>query len=164
VPPAGLQAGNAVVAKPDRWRATVSMNYGTGATQNTRTPLFPRSLEYCYAYWPDRTVTNSANPPEFYADYDLQHWLVAPTPDQAYPFEAIIYCQPPLLDETNQSNFWSEYTPNLLLYSALLQATPFLKDDPRIPVWQQMQQMELASLQGQDLGRILDRAAQPRAP
>lgn len=161
VPPNGLQAGVAVIAKPDRWRQTVSFNFGSGQTQNTRTFLFPRSYEYCTTYWPDRTQTA---PPEFYADYEYNHWLISPTPDQAYPFEVLAYMQPPLLDATNQSNFWSNYTPNLLLYSALLQAEPFLKDDPRIAVWKQEQQDQLATLNGQDLQRILDRAAQRKNP
>src|SRR3954464_9238066 len=39
--PAGLQIGNSVVTKPDRWRQTVSMNYGAGTDKNTRTSLFP---------------------------------------------------------------------------------------------------------------------------
>jgi hypothetical protein len=60
--PSGLQINNPVVTKPDRWRQTVSLNYGSGTQQNTRTPLFPRSYEYCRAYWPDSTAVN---PPEF---------------------------------------------------------------------------------------------------
>ena len=164
LPPAGFQLGNAIVPKPDRWRATVSMNYGTGTGNQIKTQLYPRALEYVSAYWPNRSAYDSNNPPQFYAEYDYQHWLIGPTPDQAYPFEVICYMQPPLLDSSNQSNFWTQYTPNLLLYGALLQATPFLKDDPRIPVWQSDFDRHLASLNGQDLQRILDRAAQRKAP
>jgi hypothetical protein len=164
-PPAGgFQTGVAVVTKPDRWRQTVSINYGAGSGNLTRTWLYPRAYEYCTSYWPNRTLTDHANPPAWYADYDYQHWLISPTPDQPYPFEALLYMQPQLLDAENQTNFWTNYTPNLLLYSALLQAAPFLKDDPRIAVWQQMQQLELASLSGQDLQRILDRAAERKTP
>lgn len=157
--PAGLQVGNSIVAKPDRWRQTVSMSYGAGVTQNTRTPLYPRSYEYCRAYWPDSTATDANNPPAFYADYDQEHWLISPTPDQNYPLENLSYMQPVLLDEQNQMNFWSEYTPNLLLYGALLEATPFLKDDTRLQTWNQYWQQELSMLQQQDLQRVLDRAA-----
>ena len=163
-PSGGFQQGVAVVTKPDRWRSTVSINYGTGVGNAQRVFLYPRSYEYCTAYWPNRASYTSTQPPEFYADYDLDHWLISPTPDQAYPFEAMLYMQPPLLDNSNQSNFWTEYTPNLLLYSALLQATPFIKNDERIPVWQQMQQTQFASLNSQDLQRILDQSAQRSAP
>jgi hypothetical protein len=162
--PAGLQAGNAVVMKPDRWRATISINYGTGASQNTRVQLFPRSYEYCRNYWPDSTATDPLNPPAFYSDYSYQAWLIAPTPDQDYPAEFNCYMQPPLLDATNQENFFSNYTPNALLYGALIEAEPFLKEDPRLPVWKDLWQMELQSLGSQDLQRILDRTSERNRP
>src|SRR5579863_7125252 len=57
VDPSGLLAGVPVIPKPDRWRQTISMNYGTGIGNNTRTPIFPRVYEYCRAYWPDDTQT-----------------------------------------------------------------------------------------------------------
>lgn len=160
----GLASGVAIVTKPDRWRQTVSMFYGAGADSNSRTPLYPRSYEYCRRYWPDDSVTDANQPPLFYADYDYAHWLIAPTPPQNYPLEVLCYMQPQLLDAANQSNFFTDWTPNLLLYGALLEAVPFLKNDPRIQVWQGLWQMELQSLAGQDLQRILDRAAERSRP
>lgn len=158
--PSGLPVGVAVISKPDRWRQTVSLNYGTGTNNNTRTKLLPRSYEFCRTYWPDDTVTDITQPPLFYADYDYQHWLIAPTPPATYPLEVLAYMQPPLLDSGNQTNFFSEYTPNLLLYGTLLEAEPFIKDDPRIPMWQRYWQLEIQSLSGQDLNKIIDRAAE----
>jgi hypothetical protein len=162
--PSGLQSGQPIISKPDRWRQTISISYGTGTDLNTRKQLFPRSYEYCTAYWPDRTATDSNNPPAFYCDIDYQHWMVSPTPDQDYPLEVLAYCQPPLLDSTNQTNFFTDYTPNALLYGALLEATPFLKDDPRLQTWSGMWGQEIQTLSGQDLQRILDRSAQRKAP
>ena len=159
--PAGLQTGNSVVTKPDRWRQTVSLNYGSGETLDNRTPLFPRSYEYCRYYWPNSLLTGA---PEFYADYSLSAWLIVPTPDQNYPLEVLAYMQPPLLDSSNQSNFFSDYTPNLLLYGALLEAEPFIKDDTRIATWKGYWAEELATLNQQDLEKILDRAAQRKRP
>lgn len=162
--PSGLQIGNPYVSKPDRWRQTISLVYGSGINFNTKTPLFPRSKEYAVAYWPDQTVLDSTNPPQFYAELDYEHWLISPTPDQNYPLEVTAYMQPPLLDDVNQSNFWTEYCPNALLYGALLEATPFLKDDPRLQTWGQMWQAEITALGTQDLQRVLDRAAVRKAP
>lgn len=151
----GFQVNNSVIVKPDRWRQTVSMHYGSGT--NGLKPLFPRSYEYCRALNPDSTVTG---PPEFYSDYNISHWLVVPTPDQTYPMELVAYFQPSLLDAANQSNFWSELTPNALLYASLCEAAPFLRDDPRVAVWENNFQIELVSLSGQDLQRQLDRATE----
>lgn len=151
-----LVAGTSVYQKPNRWRDTISINFGTGAANNIRKPLFARGYEYCRTYWPDSTETGE---PEFYADYDYNHWLVVPTPDVDYPYEVLFYQLLPLLDDTNQSNWLTEYAPQALLYATLLEATPFLKNDERIPVWQQMYDRSASTLNGEDLAKILDRAA-----
>lgn len=155
----GLVAGTPVYQKPDRWRRTASMNYGIATTadptQNTRVPIYPRSLEYCQRYWPDQVLTA---PPKFVADYDYQHWLIVPTPDQNYPWAINAWLMPALLDATNQSNWLTEFAPNVLLYRTLLECTPFLKNDERIPVWQNMYEEQIAGLNGQDIQRIVDRA------
>lgn len=151
-----MVVGQSVYAKPDRWRDTVSMNVGTGSGFNTRQSLLTRAYEYLRAYWPDDTATDQ---PLYYADYDYNHWLFAPTPDAAYPFEVIYYELPVLLDDANQTNWLTEQAPELLLYATLLEATPFLKNDDRIPVWQQMYDRAASMLNGEDLAKILDRAA-----
>lgn len=151
-----LSAGQSVYAKPDRWRDTVSMNIGTGAGNTTRKQLFTRAYEYVRQYWPDETLTDE---PQFYADYDYTHWVFAPTPDADYPFEILYYELPPLLDDSVQSNWLTEYAPQLLLYGTLLEATPFLKNDERIPVWQAMYDRAAAMLNGEDLAKVLDRNA-----
>lgn len=149
-------AGQSVYAKPDRWRDTVSINFGTGASNNTRNPLYTRSYEYLRMVHPDPTETGV---PEFYADYDDNHWLVAPTPDDTYPFEVLYYALPPLLSESNQTNYLTEQAPDLLLYATLLEATPFLKNDERIQTWQNFYDRAAAMLNGEDLAKILDRSA-----
>lgn len=135
--------------KPDRWRNTVSMRVNGQ-------PLFARSYEYLRGYWPDETVTGT---PEFYADYDYQHWLFAPTPTAGLQLEIIYNEMAALLDETNQTNWLTEYAPNLLLYGALLEATPFIKNDERIGVWQAAFDRAGQSLSGQDMTKVVDRAA-----
>jgi hypothetical protein len=151
-----LSAGQSVYPKPDRWRDTVSINIGTGATFDNRKLLFSRVYEYLRSYWPNALETDT---PLFYSDYDYSHWLLAPTPDAEYPFEILYYELPPLLDETVQTNWITEYAPQLLLYGTLVEATPFLKNDERIPVWQSMYDRAAAMLNGEDLAKILDRSA-----
>lgn len=152
---ATMTTGLAVYPKPDRWRLTVSMNIGVGTDNNTFTPLFPRSYEYCRNWWTDRTATGQ---PEMYADYDYNNWLIAPTPDAAYPWEIIYYQIPELLDDTTQTNWTTQYAPEALLYASLLEATPFLKDDARIPTWQQFYDRSMASINGEDIKKISDRS------
>tara|TARA_R110000868_G_scaffold42836_2_gene144501 strand:+ start:2262 stop:2906 length:645 start_codon:yes stop_codon:yes gene_type:complete len=148
-----LSPGLAVYPKPDRWRSTVSFNFGIGNDYNQ---LFPRSYEYVRSYWPDRSQTDV---PLFYAEYDYNNWIIAPTPDEAYPFEVLVYQILPLLDDANQTNWLTEYAPQVLLYASLLEATPFLKNDERVGLWQQMYDRAAQALNGEDLSKILDRAA-----
>lgn len=148
--------GEPVLSKPDRWRDTVSWAVGTGTGYNTRQQIYTRAYEYLGLYWPDRTATDT---PEFYADYDSTHWLVAPTPDVAYPFEILYYELPQLLSDSVQTNWITEYAPQLLLYATLLEAAPFLKNDERISIWQAMYDRSAATLNGEDIAKILDRAA-----
>ena len=150
-----MAIGQSVYDKPDRWRDVVSINFGTGPTLSKRTPLFARSYEYCRTYWPDESETAQ---PLFYSDYNYDHWLFAPTPDAAYPFEILYYELPPLLDDVTQTNWLTEYAPQLLLYGTLLEATPFLKNDERIPTWQNYYDRAAGMLNGEDLAKILDRA------
>jgi hypothetical protein len=151
-----LTVGQSVYPKPDRWRDTVSINIGTGSNLAQRTTLYARDSEYCRNYWPDESQTDT---PQFYADYNYSNWLIAPTPDQEYPFEVLYYELPPLLDDSIQTNWLTEYAPQLLLYGTLLEATPFLKNDDRIATWQQYYDRAAAMLNGEDLAKILDRSA-----
>lgn len=145
-----LVAGVAVYMKPDRWRDTVSMAVNGS-------PIFARSYEYCRNYWPDESETGT---PQFYADYDYQHWLITPPPAASASLEILYYEQPRFLSEDFQTNWLTEYAPDVLLYATLLEATPFLKNDERINTWQGMYDRAAQALNGEDLKRILDRTAQ----
>lgn len=144
-----LSPGVAVYLKPDRWRDTVSMTVDG-------TPIFSRSYEYLRYYWPNEAETGT---PQFYGDYDYQHWLITPTPATAQTLEILYYEQPRFLGEDFQTNWVTEYAPDALLYATLLEASPFLKNDERIQTWQAMYDRAAQALNGEDLKRILDRTA-----
>jgi hypothetical protein len=77
----------------------------------------------------------------------------------AYTFEILYYQRLQPLDDTNQSNWFTEYAPQALLYGALLQAMPFLKNDERIPMWQAQYQQIIQTLKTEDVQRMGDRQA-----
>lgn len=149
-----MVAGNAVIDKPARWHKTVSMNV-TDAT-GTKQPILLRTYEYCREYWPN---PNSTDLPAYYADYDYTHWLVAPTPSQNFSYEVLYYERVQPLDSSNQTNWFTIYAPQALLYGSLLQAMPFLKDDERIPMWQAQYTAIINTLKAENLQRIGDRQA-----
>lgn len=147
--------GEPILAKPTNWRETVSFNIGTGTGLRSRKEVYPRTYEFARAVSPDPT---SLGEPRFYSDYDFNHWFLSPTPDQAYPFEVLYYELVKPLDESNQTNYLTEITPDLLLYATLLQSAPYLKDDQRIATWQAYYDRALQAENGMDMRQILDRA------
>lgn len=146
-----MEAGNNVLDKPARWRKTVSMNI---TVAGKRQPVLLRKYEYLREYDPDPTQEAA---PKYYCDYDYTHFMVAPTPDQAYDFEILYYERVPPLSSANQSNWFTEYSPQALLYGSLLQAMPFLKNDPRVQLWQTLYTQVVNSLKTEDATRIGDR-------
>ena len=143
----------ATIDKPARWHKTISMNV---TVDGKRQPVFVRKYEYLREYAPDPSVQGT---PKFYADYDYTHWLVAPTPDTAYDYEVLYYERVQPLDSTNQTNWFTIYAPQAMLYGSLLQAMPFLKNDERIAMWQQQYDLIINTLKAEDVQRIGDRQA-----
>lgn len=149
--------GVSVFDKPERWKRTISMHIVSPADDQSRIPLFPRGYEYVRSYWPDGTAEDQ---PEFYADFDFNHWLIAPTPDDDYAAEILYHEMPVLLDSSNETNWLTDHAPQMLLYATLLEATPFLKNDKRIGTWQSFYDRSAAMFNGEDLSRVIDRAVQ----
>lgn len=145
--------GNPIITKPARWRKTVSMNVTVGSE---RRPVFLRTYEYMRQFWPDDAQQDV---PQYYGDYDYQHWLIAPTPDDAYTFEVMYYEEVQPLDATNQQNWFTQYAPQAMLYGSLLQAMPFLKNDERLPLWQAQYDKIVTQLKTENIQRLGDRQA-----
>lgn len=148
-----LVSGNPVITKPARWRKTVSINVTVDGESR---PVFLRTYEFLRQYWPDEAQEDV---PKYYADYDYTHWLVAPTPADAYSFEVLYYEEVQPLDITNQTNWFTQYAPQAMLYGSLLQAMPFLKNDERMPMWQAQYDKIVAQLKTENIQRLGDRQA-----
>jgi hypothetical protein len=85
--------------------------------------------------------------------------MVAPTPAAAYDFEVLYYERVQPLDSSNQTNWFTIYAPQALLYGSLLQAMPFLKNDERVPLWQGQYKLIMDILTAEDKLRVADRQA-----
>lgn len=153
---ATFSGSTSVVQKPSDWRETISINYGTGTSSNTRNTILPRGYEYCRSFWPDPTQTSSEV--KYYSDYNYNYWLVVPTPNSSYPFEVMYYSTLKPIDDTTQTNWVTQYAPDLLLYACLLETAPFLKVDERIQTWQMLYDRALAAVNGEADARTEDGA------
>ena len=141
-------------AKPARWRSTIAINI---TSNGIRYYLKQRSYDYCRAYAPDTTVTGA---PVYYADYGYEHFFIAPTPDTDYSFELAYFERPEPLDDMNQTNWTTQYAPQLLLYGCLLECAPFLKNPDALQTWQQMYAQAVAGIAREDSMRVTARTEQ----
>jgi hypothetical protein len=148
---ANMNVGNPIIQKPARWRKTVSMTLNNGTQKS---PVFLRKFEYLQSY----NNEGSTGVPIYYGDYDYDHWLVAPTPDDDYQFEVLYYERLAPLSTENQTNWITNNAPNAMLFGTLLQAVIYLKDDQR-QIFQQKYDMAMAALKAEDVTRIGDRSA-----
>jgi len=61
----------------------------------------------------------------------------APAPDTSYDGEIVYYQKIDRLGDATQTNWLLEDYPDLYLFGALMNAAPYLEDDPRVAMWGQ---------------------------
>ena len=148
-----MTVGNPIIQKPARWRKTTSMNLTTQSGEIQ--PIYLRKYEYLRSYSPNVSSTDT---PLYYADYNYDNWIVAPTPDFAYAFEVLYYERIQPLSSETQTNWLTQNAPNAMLYGTLLQAMPFLKNDQR-QIFQQKYTEAMQVLKQEDQLRVADRSS-----
>jgi hypothetical protein len=148
-----LATNQVVLAKPARWRKTVSMKVNGQ-------PMLIRSQDYVAQY-----QAESANgKPLYYADYDYTNWAFAPKPDATYPVEIIYYSEIQPLDAVNQQNLFTTIAPQAMLYGTLVQAQGYLKALDKLPMWRSYYTEALQALKKEDNARRVDRNTTVQEP
>ena len=145
-----LNSGTHTYQKPARWRETVSLSY---AASGVLKPIYPRQYQYARMYWPDLTQTGV---PAYYADYDYEHFIIVPTPNAGYTAELMYHERPEPLSTDNQTNWTTQYAPQLLLYGTLLEAQPFLKRPERMQEFQTLFDRAAQAVLKENMGIISD--------
>lgn len=100
-----------------------------------RRPLVVSSLEQLYAKYPRG---GSSGIPAWIAR-DGANFVFGPVPNGTFILNGTYYAKPVLLRSFASdaaAHFLILNAPDLLLYGALLEAVPFIKDDNRIAIWQ----------------------------
>ena len=141
-----LTIANGTLAKPARWRKTVSMKI-------VGQPVLHRSQDYV----PQYQAESAQGTPIYYADYDYDHWALGPIPDAAYPVEIIYYSRIQPLDATNQENLITREAPQALLFGTLLQCQGYLKSPDKLQLWQGMYDKAMGALKSENRSRDVDR-------
>ena len=90
--------------------------------------LLQKDVNYLQEYNPNPATTGV---PKYYAFFDIDNFILAPTPDSNYPVELHYYYRPASLTAgADSGTTWlSENAPNALLYGSLVEAYIYMKGE-----------------------------------
>ena len=124
-----LITGNRYVTIPSDLRVIRYIQLkNTNVNPNTQTFLEKKDPSYMATYYD--TPSTSEGIPKYYANWDANFWVVAPTPDAQYEITMAYIKQPLSLTDTSVSatgTYLSNKYQDLLLYASLINAYGYLK-------------------------------------
>jgi hypothetical protein len=108
-------------------------------------PLQRKTAQWIGENYPTRS--SSGKP--LYIGRQGSNFVFGPYPDSSYTVAGVYYKRLDPLSGANETNWFTANAPDLLLYAALCEAAPYLKNDIRIAVWQAKFTEALGQVQGE---------------
>lgn len=107
--------------------------------------LLLKQVSFIRDFTPNASTTGL---PKYYAEFDDNTFIVAPTPDSAYEVELHYYYRPASLTTTSgsETTWLSKNAPNAMLYGSLVEACTYLKNYEAIPAYESKFQEALLGL------------------
>ena len=149
-----LTIGNRYVTIPTDLRIIrYAQLTNSNVTPNVHVYLERKDTSFMTEYYD--TPSTASGLPAYYANWDAQYWLVAPTPDKAYEITLAYIKQPSSITASDSTTtYLSNKYQDLLLYAALLEAYGYLKGPQNmVQYYQQSYQQALQSYAIEQQGR-----------
>ena len=126
---ANLTSGNKYLACPTDFLAPYSLGYTDG--DNDKIFLQFKDVNFVQEAYVDPADTGA---PRYYAQFDIDNFIVGPTPDSAYTAELHYFYRPASLTAGGDSGTtWLSTNAELsLLYGALVEAYIYMKGEPDV--------------------------------
>ena len=107
--------------------------------------LLLKQVSFIRDFTPNASTTGL---PKYYAEFDDNTFIVAPSPDSAYEVELHYYYRPASLTTTSgsETTWLSKNAPNAMLYGSLVEACTYLKNYEAIPAYESKFQEALLGL------------------
>ena len=120
-----MTASNKFLQKPSDYLATYSLSYVNASNENVF--LLQKDVNFIQEYTANPATSGS---PIYYASFDVDNYIVAPTPDSSYAVELHYYYRPASLTTDDSGSTWiSTNAPDALLYACLVEAYTFMKGE-----------------------------------
>ena len=122
-----LATGNRYVTIPTDLRSIRYVQLADNSTSPAKQVyLEKRDTSFMAEYY--NTPSNASGFPKYYANWDEQFWVVAPTPDQQYAITLAYIKQPTSITTSDsQTTDLSNKYEDLLLYASLVEVYGYLK-------------------------------------
>jgi hypothetical protein len=117
---------------------------------NNRTWLEQRDTTFIDEYNVNRSDTGK---PKYYANWDQNTIMVAPTPDSAYEIELWYNKTPDHLSSSNTTTWLSTNAPEVLIYGTVSEAFSYLKNPPYVQLYEQKYAQAVQNLAQTQMGR-----------
>lgn len=123
-----VTASDTYLAAPDDFLAPYSL--AVIDDSNNYSYLLLKHVSWIRDYTPAVATTGE---PLYYAIFDNDSFILAPTPDSNYSVELHYYYRPNSLTTLGDSgqSWLSENAPNAMLYGSLVEGAVFMKSDPQ---------------------------------
>ena len=148
-------ASNTYLAMPSDFLAPFSL--AVIDESNIYTFLKLKHVSFIRDYTPVASTTGS---PQYYAEFDSDTFILAPTPSSNFTFELHYFFRPQSLTDSSSTTWISENAINALLYGSLAEGAMYLKNFESIPVYEQRFQEAIMMLK--NLGEAKDTRDQYR--
>ncbi len=128
---------------PEKYLAPFSM--AVIDSSNNYNFLLLKQVSFIRDFTPNASTTGL---PKYYAEFDDNTFILAPTPDSTYTVELHYYYRPDSLITTtgNETTWLSKNAPNAMLYGSLVEACTYLKNYEAIPAYESKFQEALLGL------------------
>ena len=120
------------------------------STDNVRITLEKKDTSFINEFIPNRTTTGT---PKYYANWDNDTIILAPSPDATYTVELAYNAQPTGLSSSNTTTWVSNNAPEMLLYACLVEAFKFLKNPQMVQMYEAYYKQALQPFVGEQMGR-----------
>jgi len=150
---ASLTIGDAYITKPSDLITMISFSLLSAASK--RTAIEYRDVSFINEYWPTRSSTGA---PKFYADWNDDVFIVAPTPSAALTIEMNYRKRFEALSGSNTTNWLTVNAYDLLLYGCLIEAAIYDKNPQMMQIYEKRYQEALMSVNAELENRRADQS------
>jgi hypothetical protein len=138
-----MSASNKYLACPSDFLAPFSLSFVDGSSDHQFLEF--KDADFVQTFNPDATTTGN---PRFYAVFDIDNFILGPTPDSSYAVELHYFYRPASLTAGSGSGttWLSENAEIAMLYGSLMEAYIYMKGEP--DMMQQYEKRFMEAIQG----------------